>query len=789
MKFSENWLREWVDPKVSTEVLAGQLTMAGLEVEAVSSCRPGFSGVVVARVTGMEPHPDANHLKVCQLDAGAEAVQVVCGAGNVRTGGCYALAPAGSELPGGRRIEAADLRGVSSRGMLCSAAELGLYDESDRLLELDPEAVPGQDLAVCLDLDDHVIELSLTPNRGDCLGMLGIAREVAVLNGRQFRRRRQRAVTAGTNDARQIKLRDPAACARYAGRIIRDVDCTRPTPAWLRERLRRAGIRSLNVVVDITNYVMLELGQPMHAFDDARLQGAVDVRFARPGEELALLDGSRHSLDADTLVIADARGAVAMAGIMGGQDSAVSGQTRTLFLESAWFAPTAIMGVARRYGLHTDASHRFERGVDPTLQAEAVERATALILSLCGGRPGPVVDVAESARLPHNASLALRSQEVNRHLGADIPATACWDILRRLGFELRGRGGERLVTAPSHRFDIAIEADLVEEIARIHGYDAIPARLPRTALQIPALEGERAATRRMAAALADRGYYEVVTFSFLDPQRQRLLLGETDTELALLNPISAELSCLRRSLWPGLIQALEYNLKRQQQRVRIFEQGRIYRGADEAPVLGGLIYGYNYEKQWDNKSTLCDFYDMKGDLQAILRLATGPACRVSFTAANHPALHPGQSARILADNQQVGWLGAVHPRHLQALAIANPVYVFELELLQIPLNKPVKYEKLSKYPSVRRDLSIIVPEQVTVDDVLQQVEMAAGDYLHNLELFDLYRGEGIDLGKKSLALGLTFQRSSSTLIDEEVDSLMVLILKSLQEKFGAMLRE
>jgi phenylalanyl-tRNA synthetase beta chain len=777
-----------VNPAVSTGELAEQLTMAGLEVEAVTPCRPAFSGVVVARVTVVEPHPDAAGLKLCRVDAGTGEIGVVCGADNVQAGGFYALAREGASLPDGRRIGSAELRGVVSEGMLCSAGELGLSDDAGRLLELEPEGKPGQDLAEYLGLDDNMIELSLTPNRGDCLGLAGIAREVAVLNGGQFRRRRPRSVAAAVEDVREIRLEATEACPRYAGRVIRDVDTGRPTPSWIRERLRRSDIRSVNVVVDITNYVMLELGQPMHAFDHDRLQGPVQVRFAREGETVTLLDGSAQTLDAQTLVIADDTGAVAMAGVMGGQDSAVGDDTRDLFLESAWFSPAAILGRARLYGMHTDASHRFERGVDPTLQAEAVERATALILEVCGGRPGPVVDKMVRAQLPAAETVSLRVNEVERQLGIAIPAAACWGILKRLGFQLSGRGTVRDVTAPPYRFDIAREADLIEEIARIHGYQVIPSRLPTAALHMPGDDGGDRARQTMLATLTDRGYYEIITYSFIDPALQQSLLGEGEAA-ALLNPISAELSVMRRSLWPGLLQALQYNLKRQQQRVRLFELGRVYRGEREPLMLAGLVYGNNYMEQWSIESSYSDFYDLKGDVEALLRAATGPRSDIRFQPARHPALQDGRTAQLLWGEQGIGFVGAVHPKHLRQLDIPNPAYVFELELPLISVNLPIKYEKLSKYPSVRRDLSVLVEVDLPVVELLQVIESSAGDYLHNLQLFDLYRGEGIDLGKKSLTLGLTFQRYSSTLTDEEVDSLMALILNALKEKFGATLRE
>jgi len=789
MKFSENWLREFVDPPVGTEELAEQLTMAGLEVEAVIPCRPAFSGVVAARVVHLAAHPDADNLRLCRVDSGGgQEVDVVCGAGNVRAGGVYPLARPGARLPDGRHIQAVAVRGVRSEGMLCSAAELGLSDDAAGLLELETASVAGRDVAECLELDDHAIELSLTPNRGDCLCLTGIAREVAVLNGSRFSPRGARPVAAVAADRREIELEAEAACPRYAGRIIRDVDAARPTPLWLRERLRRSDIRSVNVVVDITNYVMLELGQPMHAFDSDTLEGDIRVRFAREKERLTLLDGSEQTLAADTLVIADAGGAVAMAGVMGGQHSAVGEGTRNLFLESAWFEPGVIMGRARRYGLHTDASHRFERGVDPTLQVLAVERATSLILSICGGRPGPVVDELRQDRLPAPREVSLRAAEVSRRLGTPVEPARCWKILRALGFSVSGRGAVRPVRVPPYRFDVTLEADLIEEIARIHGYRNIPSELPRARLHMPAGSGGLASLRPLLAALTERGYFEAITYSFVDPEYQRQLLG-VEQAAALLNPISADLAVMRRSLWPGLLQALQYNLKRQQQRIRLFERGRVYRETGEYPVLAGLIYGNRFQEQWAIESNYSDFYDMKGDVENLLRLVAGPRAAVDFKPVQHPALHAGQAAAVMVNNEEIGCLGALHPRHLRALDIPRPTYLFELEMSRIPSKKQVKYTNLSKYPSVRRDLSVLVDETIAVGALLQHMKSLAGDYLINLQLFDLYRGEGIDLGKKSLTLGLTFQRSSSTLTDEEVDSLMALILNSLKEKFGATLRE
>lgn len=791
MKFSENWLRDFVDPDINTGGLMEQLTMAGLEVEGVESCRPEFSGVIVGRVNRIEAHPDADTLSVCGVDDGSGGeLRIVCGASNVRTGGCYPLAPAGAVLPGERGIETTRVRGEDSEGMLCSEAELGLSDDGDSLMELGDDATPGRDLAGFLALDDNVIEISLTPNRGDCLSLLGIAREVAVLNGMSLNRRSVTPVPHVIEDHREIQLQAVAACPRYSGRLLRGVDAGRPTPAWIRERLRRSDIRSINVIVDIANYVMLEMGQPMHAFDNDRLQGVISVRYAGKAESLLTLDGEKRVLAGDTLVIADESGPVAMAGIMGGEASAVDAGSRDIFLESAWFAPEVLMGLARRYGMQTDASYRFERGVDATLQARAIERATELIVKVCGGKPGPLCDISDKTHLPRPGRVEFRVAEVERRLGIRISPSRCREILDRLGFGIDGKQ-ETLwrVQVPSHRFDIGMEADLVEEVARVHGYGSIPSRRPRAELRMP--EPETGPAAGMVRHLVCRGYHEVITYSFVDPAFQQRLLGE-DQALTLLNPISTELSVMRRSLWPGLLQALEYNLKRQHQRIRLFEYGRIYRAGEpfaQTSMLGGLIYGKNYPEQWGMETSYCDFFDLKGDVEALLGQACGPLRNLQFRPLSHAALQDGQAAEVILDNQVVGWMGAVAPEHRRGLDLPHSAYVFELELAKIPLKTAVKYAKLSKYPSIRRDLSLLVKEELPVAELLEAIRNGAGEDLRNLELFDLYRGEGVDLGKKSLALGLTFQRSSSTLTDSEVDVLIARLLESLQDTYGATLRE
>ena len=790
MKFSENWLRELVNLPVSTEKLVDQLTMAGLEVETVISCRPDFKGVIVALVKQVSSHPESDKLTICRVEAGKgkEAI-IVCGAPDIEAGNYYALAAPGAVLPNNKKISVAAIKNIKSEGMLCSGAELELSENRDELLKLGDDARPGMDLVEYLALDDHSIELSLTPNRGDCLSLTGIAREVAVLNRLKFKRSLIQPVPSTIKDSRKIKLDAVEACPRYAGRIIKNVNNKKPAPAWLTERLRRSGIRSINAVVDITNYVMLELGQPMHAFDDDKLKGNISVRYADAGEKLSLLDGQEKTLSPDTLVIADEQGALAMAGIMGGLATSVTVGTQNIFLESAYFSSQAIAGRARKYGLHTDSSHRFERGVDSTLQKEAVERASRLILKYCGGEPGPTLDIRVKKAIPAQIIVPLRLEKIRQLLGVAIPAGRVKEVLQLLGFKLTGKNGRWRVHVPSHRFDIRIEADLIEEVARIYGYAEIPSTSPKAPL---CLEAEIDPARRyeeMMTRLVQRGYYEAITYSFVDPGLQASLLGRDDG-IRLLNPISSEMAVMRQSLWPGLLQALLYNIHRQQQRVRLFEHARVYRGSDEpeqVSVLGGIVYGNNYPKQWDIKGNSSDFFDLKADIEALLK--AGPGRTLAYHQAGHPALHPGQSAEIMYDDQKVGWLGMLHPAHLQALAIPAPVGLFELELPLIPAKYTVKFTEISKFPSIRRDLSVLLDEDIPVQNVANQIKRVAKDLLNNLELFDVYRGEGIDLGKKSLALGLTFQRSSSTLIDEEIDTIIKNILTSLQQEFGATLRE
>lgn len=791
MKISTDWLREWVAVEDSPAALGERLTMAGLEVEGIAPAAPEFRGVIVAEIVGCERHPDADKLQVCSVSTGSETLQIVCGAPNARVGLKAPLAVVGAALPGGLAIRRAKLRGVESHGMLCSARELGLSEDGSGLLELPADAPVGTDLRDWLGLDDQIIEVDLTPNRGDCLGMRGIAREVGVLYELPVTEPAVPEVAAAIDDRLDIRLEAPHACPRYLGRIIRGVDVKAASPMWLVERLRRAGIRSLGPVVDVTNYVMLELGQPMHAFDLATIDGGIVVRKARNGETLELLNGQTVTLRDDTLVIADHSRPVALAGIMGGEPTSVGDGTRDILLESAFFAPEAIAGRARQYGLHTDSSHRFERGVDYALQRRAIERASQLIIEITGGQPGPVVEAVETGQLPAVAEIELRAERIERVLGIAIPAAEVEAILARLGLEVTAGNGGWKVRIPSFRFDLGIEVDLIEELARVWGYERIPARRALQEAAVAPQPENRIAQRRLRALLVDRGYQEAITYSFVDPKLQQLLDPE-QTPLALANPISADLSVMRTSLWPGLVAAALYNQNRQQPRVRLFELGLRFRGGlddlAQERMIGGIATGTRLPEQWGAPETAVDFYDIKGDVEALLAL-TGAPERFRFEPARHPALHPGQSARVLRDGQEIGWLGALHPELERKLDLDGRTFVFELLLDAVTAARTPAFQPLSRFPSIRRDLAVVVPDETPAEAVLDVVRQAAGELLRRVFVFDVYRGKGIPEGSRSLAIGLILQDSSRTLTDEDVDGVIGRTVERLSQELGAVLRE
>jgi len=793
MRISEQWLREWVAFPGATEELGHRLTMAGLEVDSIEPAAPAFSGVVVGRIVACEAHPEADKLRICRVEAGeSEPLQVVCGAPNARVGVNAPFARVGAELPGGQRIREATLRGTVSFGMLCSARELGLSDDASGLMALPGDAPAGMDLRAYLGLDDSVIEVELTPNRSDCLGMRGVAREVGVLARKTVSGPEIAPVSPALDDRFEVKLEAPASCPRYLGRVIRGVDVTAETPVWMRERLRRAGVRPLSIAVDITNYVMLELGQPMHAFDLGRLTGGIRVRMADAGERLELLNGDTVELDAETLVIADADGPVAMAGVMGGEPTAVGDETVDVFLEAAFFTPAVIAGRARAYGLHTDSSHRFERGVDPELAEHAMERATRLLLDIAGGRAGPVVAAEDADHLPRRASVDLRPARVAALLGAQLPAAEMADILQRLGLTVDASDPATWrVSVPSWRFDIEREVDLIEEIARIHGYDELPIRRTPTPMAMAARPERVLTMRRLRNALIDRGYQEAITYSFVSSELQARLDPETPP-LPLANPISSDLGVMRTSLWPGLVRALQHNQNRQHGRVRLFETGLRFRGdlaeLDQRPVIAGIAAGNAHPEQWAEPSRAVDFFDLKADVEALLALG-GEGDRYAFRSEGHAALHPGQSARVLKDGEAVGWLGALHPEAEQALELAGRTYVFELDLAAVKASAVPAFTELSRYPSIRRDLAIVVDEAVTAATVEATIADATGALLRHLVLFDVYRGKGVPSGRKSLAIGLILQDSSRTLTDVDVEECIERAVGRLSQELNAELRE
>lgn len=790
MKFNDLWLREWVNPGLDVETLAARITMAGLEVDAITPVAPAFTGVIVGEIVGIAPHPDADKLRVCQVAGGAAVAQVVCGAANARQGLKVPFATLGAQLPGDFKIKQAKLRGVESFGMLCAAAELGLAEQSDGLLELPADAPVGANLRDYLQLDDHVVEVGLTPNRADCLSINGLAREIGVLNDVAVNPIAIEPVVPKGAATLPVEILAVEDCPRYAGRVIRDVDLSRPAPEWLRERLRRCGVRSIDAAVDVTNYVMLELGQPMHAFDLDRLEGGIRVRKAEAGEQLEALDGQQITLRGDTLVIADHRGPLALAGVMGGRPSAVGEGTRHIFLESAFFAPGHIAGKARSYGLHTESSHRFERGVDSGLQVRALERATRLILEIVGGEAGPVVEVT-TGHLPKAATIVLRRTSIVRMLGMDISDADVERILRGLGMEVAAAASGWAITPPSWRFDIAIEVDLIEELARIYGYDRLPVRSIRADLPLTARPERQLQLQALQRVLTARGYQEAITYSFVDPKLQALLApGQPVVELR--NPISADMSVMRTTLWAGLLTTLGHNLNRQQQRARLFETGlRFLPAAEGLPrqekMLALVATGRRYPESWTGGAEQVDFFDLKGDLEAILALAR-VADGVSYSAGTHPALHPGQSADIQRNGRVVGHLGALHPEVQRQLGIDQPVFLLELALAEVFEGELPAFRELSRFPEVRRDLALLVDRSVAAEAVLGAAREAAGEHLRNLTLFDVYQGKGIDPQRKSLALGLTFQHSSRTLTEDEVNTTVDAVVGVLEERLAATLR-
>ncbi|MCK1967734.1 phenylalanine--tRNA ligase subunit beta [Franconibacter sp. IITDAS19] len=795
MKFSELWLREWVNPSLDSEALANQITMAGLEVDGVDPVAGAFHGVVVGEVVECGQHPNADKLRVTKVNVGGERLlDIVCGAPNCRQGLKVAVATIGAVLPGDFKIKAAKLRGEPSEGMLCSFSELGISDDHSGIIELPSDAPIGTDIREYLKLDDNTIEISVTPNRADCLGIIGVARDVAVLNQLPLNEPEMAPVAATVNDTLSIRVDAPEACPRYLGRVVKSINVSAPTPLWMREKLRRCGIRSIDAVVDVTNYVLLELGQPMHAFDLNRIEGGIVVRMAKEGETLVLLDGNEAKLNEDTLVIADHSKALAMGGIFGGEHSGVNTETRDVLLECAFFNPLSITGRARRHGLHTDASHRYERGVDPALQYKAMERATRLLIDICGGEAGPVVDVTSEAHLPKRATITLRRSKLDRLIGHVIPDEQVTDILKRLGCEVTEGQDEWQAAAPSWRFDMEIEEDLVEEVARVYGYDNIPNEPVQAGLEMGSHREADLSLKRVKTMLVDKGYQEVITYSFVDPKVQQLL-HPGEEALILPSPISSDMSAMRLSLWTGLLSTVVYNQNRQQNRVRIFETGLRFvpdtqadLGIRQDLMLSGVLCGNRYEEHWDQAKSAVDFYDLKGDLESVLEL-TGKLSEIEFKAEANPALHPGQSAAIYLKGERIGFIGVVHPELERKLDLNGRTLVFELLWDKVADRIVPQAAEVSRFPANRRDIAVVVSENVPAADILAECKKVGANQIVGVNLFDVYRGKGVAEGYKSLAISLILQDTSRTLEEEDIAATVARCVEALKERFQASLRD
>lgn len=791
MQVSEAWLRELVNPPVDSATLIAQLTMAGLEVDAITPVAAEFNGVVVAEVLSTHQHPNADKLRVCQVNVGqAEPLQIVCGASNVRPGLKVPAALIGAVLPGDFKIKESKLRGELSFGMLCSEKELGLAATADGLMELSGDAPVGVDIRQYLTLDDNVIELGLTPNRADCLSVVGVAREVSVLNNMPASELSISPLVPQHQDSLSVEVEDGDACPVYLGRLIKGIDQQAQTPLWMQERLRRSGVRSLSPVVDVTNYVLLELGQPLHAFDADKLAAPVVVRRSRTGEALSLLNDQTIELDGTALVIADQNQALALAGVMGGSSSAVSATTQDIFLECAFFSPISIAGKARAFGLHTDSSHRFERGVDFTLQHRAIERATRLIVEIAGGSPGPLTEVISAASLPKRNAVPLRAERITKVLGIEFGHEQVQALFQGLGMTVAQTEQGWLITPPGFRFDIAIEADLLEEIGRVYGYDNLPSNSLLMRSELGKAPEDQLPLARLQDNLVDRGYQEAITYSFVDAAMQNAV-APNDQVVAIQNPISSELAVMRTTLWCGLLNAALYNVNRQQTRVRLFETGlrfvTLQGEVKQEKVLAGLALGGIHGEQWGEKSRVVDFFDVKADVEALLALT---AVKFQFRPAQHPALHPGQTAEIVdASGSLLGLIGMLHPNLEKQLGFDSPVFLFELSQDLLLQRKVPSFAALSKFPSVRRDMALLVEQSVSASAIIACINDCQQAAVREVVIFDVYQGKGIEEGYKSVALSLVIQDFSQTLTDSEIDAIFRGLLESLSATLHAKLRE
>ncbi len=792
MLVSEIWLREWVSPKLTTDELADRLTMAGLEVGGIEPAGDLSDKLVVGRIEAIATHPDADRLRVCKVNVGrTRNLTIVCGAANARQGLYTIAALVGAKLPGGMTISKAAVRGVASSGMLCSAAELGLEESSAGILDLAGKPAVGTSASSYFQLDDKILDLELTPNRGDCLSMRGVAREVAALTNSRLKKPVKAVETeVKARGKLPIKLTASDACPHYVGRIIRGVDVSAATPLWIKERLRRAGVRSLGPCVDVTNYVMIELGQPMHAFDLEKLDGQIEVRYADGREKLDLLDGSTVKTEKTDLLIADKSGPLALAGVMGGAASAVSDQTQDIFLESAFFTPEIIAVTTRDRGIHTDSSHRFERGVDFELQREALKRASVLLTEIAGGECGPVIEKSIPGKIRRKEPITLRNKRLNAVLGTKISTKKMVSSLQRLAMQVKGKTDTVKVTAPSYRFDINIEVDLIEEVARVTGFENIPETAPVAHLQISADEEKILPIRRLQSCLIDRDYQEVITYSFIDHAMHEQFSPDTRA-VELENPIASDMSVMRASLWPGLIKTMQYNVNRQVSDLKLFESGRTFVPKGKTLLqhryIAGLLTGSANTRSWVNDKRGVDFYDLKGNVEALIA-QTGRQADFVFSPVTHPVLQPGQSAQIKEGNKVVGMLGRLHPAIESSLGLDQAVFLYEIRLDSLLHSRIPAFNEFSRFPAVQRDIALLIDAKIPLSDVIRSINHHAGDLLVKLELFDQYQGEHIDFGKKSLAFTLTLQRSSRTLTDTETENLMKVVIRGVQTDLDAQLR-
>jgi phenylalanyl-tRNA synthetase beta chain len=792
MKISELWLRDWVNPDMDTEALGHQLTMAGHELDNTIIEGAGLDGVVIAEVVEFSKHPDADRLSVCKVsDGSGKLIDVVCGAPNVHKGMKSPLAAPGVKLPNGLKLRKSKIRGVVSNGMLCSAVELGLGDESDGIISLPADAPVGDSFAAYMNLPDAAYEMDLTPNRGDCFSVLGLARDIAAMTGSEFTEANVDPVAATIDDTQAVEIARPEQCPSFAGRVVQNIVPGAKSPLWMTERLRRSGLRPIHPVVDITNYIMLELGQPLHAYDLALVQGAIRPRFAGGGEKLTLLDEREISLSENTLVISDDSGPIGLAGIMGGLSTAVSDATTGVFFEAAFWPQEYMAGQARSYGLHTDASARFERGVDPQGQVRAVERATELLLQICGGEAGPLVHSSSIEQMPLRGSIRFRRARIAKLLGVEIDDEIVSGILQRLGLQATKITAGWDVIPPSYRFDITLEADLVEEVARIYGYDNIPEFTPIAETPLEIVTESVVDIDKAASTLIARDYQEVITYSFIDSESDKLISG-IESELVLSNPISSAMSVMRASLWPGMLSVAASNSARQQNRIRLFEIGKSFHGSldkhEEVERFAGLVMGPVLPEQWGSKSRPVDFFDIKSDVAAMLGL-TGDSGHFEYVSATRVALQPGQTASIIRNSRTVGVIGKLHPRLAKHFDLKQDVFLFELDVAKALASAAPVATTVSKFPASRRDIAVIVDEKISADDIVKTVAAAAPDLINDVRIFDIYRGPGIEAGLKSVALGLILQETSRTLTDEDADSAMTAVVQELENKFAAELRD